>query len=176
MQLKIVKYPNPVLTLVSQPIELINGVLSTKDHRIAYDLMDTLISLQDTAIGLSAPQVGHSLRIIAINVYKPILMINPVLTKSSISLTELNEGCLSFETGFTVAITRSKRITVEYTDMQGKQHKLNFSGLEAKAIQHEIDHLNGILMIDKDPSIKFMYDNRDLMAELAKEEEKDKLR
>lgn len=109
------------------------------------------------AVGISAPQLGFNFRAISIAlsttdsyVSRPRICshyFNPVITKSEGS-TEVVEGCLSIP-GVYGKVVRSTHIELEYQDMDGKQEKANFFGIEAIAIQHEIDHLDGVLFVDK---------------------------
>jgi peptide deformylase len=99
--------------------------------------------------GLAAPQVGRLLRVIAINLNKsPLIMINPQITKKSWSKNILEEGCLSVP-GIYAKVKRHTYITAEYQDIHGQKISAKFSHFPARVIQHEIDHLDGILFIDK---------------------------
>ena len=105
-------------------------------------------------IGLAAPQVGVNLRIIVVqlmNVGKlvgPVQeMINPVIQSTSEDLVEYEEGCLSIP-GEYIKLERPRSINVKFQTLNGKYKKWFLRGLEARVVQHEIDHLDGILMVD----------------------------
>ncbi len=105
-------------------------------------------------VGLSAPQVGVTKRIIVIDPqrknnskkHSPMVMINPVIEESS-GETETEEGCISIP-GIYAKVVRPSNITVSYKDLQNKQHRITLSGYPAVIVQHECDHLDGILFID----------------------------
>jgi peptide deformylase len=101
-------------------------------------------------IGLSANQVGLPFRmcVIDINVNNPQIMINPRIAKQSDKMAKSQEGCLSLP-GLYITINRHKNITVEYEDVTGETQSEEATGLLSFCIQHEIDHLNGILMINR---------------------------
>jgi peptide deformylase len=103
-------------------------------------------------IGLAAVQVGTPIRLIVIDIEKigKYEMINPVIKNLSNEINVYEEGCLSVP-GISSEIERPKDITVEYIDLKGNQKRIDASGLLATCIQHEIDHLNGILFIDRLP-------------------------
>ena len=100
-------------------------------------------------IGLAAPHINQHIRIIAINIdnYNQIL-INPKIVSKSWSKNIMEEGCLSVPNVYG-KVKRHQSISVEYLDRQGVFHKNKFNHLAARVIQHEIDHLDGILFIDK---------------------------
>ena len=104
-------------------------------------------------IGLAAPQIGKSLRLIVIeevihNELFKLVMINPQILNTSNSTSLEKEGCLSFP-GLIAHVSRFNMIEVEWYDENKKYHKEVFTGFKAQIIQHEIDHLNGVLFIDK---------------------------
>ena len=136
--MKIVEWPDPILTQKCEPVTIFDNEI----REFANQLMDTLI-LTKNAVGISAPQVGRLVRILAMKVNSPYLMFNPEISKEN--EPELgNEGCLSFP-GLFLNVIRSKKITVKFQDIFGESKKLKFTGLEARCILHEIDHLNGIV-------------------------------
>lgn len=105
--------------------------------------------LQADGIGLAAPQVDQQMRVIAVNIDNQAhIFINPKITKKSFFKDRDEEGCLSIP-GRYGQVKRHKRITLEYLDRKNKAHKQKFTKLPARIIQHEIDHLDGILFIDK---------------------------
>jgi len=100
-------------------------------------------------LGLAAPQVARQIRVIALNVAgNAHIFINPDITKKSLFKNTAEEGCLSAP-GRYGKVKRHKKITMEYLDKTGQWHKQKFTGLLSRVIQHETDHLDGILFIDK---------------------------
>ncbi len=100
-------------------------------------------------VGLAAPQVGESLRLIAVDFEgEPKIMLNPKITKKSWLKATAEEGCLSVPK-FYGPVKRHKKITVEFFDEQGNPQKISYRDTSARIIQHEVDHLDGILFIDK---------------------------
>jgi len=103
-------------------------------------------------IGLAAPQVGKSLRIIVIDLshqgIHPFAMINPKILKVSKKETDLEEGCLSIP-GVYGIVSRPQKVTFSGFTEDGREVALQADGLLSKAVQHEIDHINGVLIIDK---------------------------
>jgi len=119
---------------------------------LAEDLEETMIKKE--GIGLAAPQVGENIRLIVINTKKgPILMFNPKIMKKSWLKEWGEEGCLSVPLVFG-DVNRHKKITCVFCNRKGAKEKINASGLLARVIQHEIDHLDGILFIDKAKNLK----------------------
>jgi peptide deformylase len=142
---KLVLFPNPALR--SRAAEEVRWV--TDEHRaIAQKMLSTMY--KENGIGLSAPQVGLSLRLIVLDIgNNPIIMFNPHITQwLSDSKTE-PEGCLSFPK-LRKLVKRREIILVKFRDEDNGVYEREFRDLEARVIQHEIDHLNGILMIDYD--------------------------
>lgn len=141
--LKIVIAPNPLLQMVSKPVEKIDSEV----EKLAKDMLETMYASH--GIGLSAVQVGILKRIIVVDVdwakedgqKKQYIMINPEIIENK-ETSDFNEGCLSFPDEF-VKITRPKIITVKYQDLTNATHTLKADGLLSTCIQHEIDHLNG---------------------------------
>ena len=111
----------------------------------AKDLLDTLIANFKSCAGLAANMIGVNKRIIAVFAGAvPIVMINPVIVSHSSEKYDAMEGCLSLD-GVRPA-TRYQTIEVDYADMLMKRHRASYSGFTAQAIQHELDHCNGILI------------------------------
>jgi peptide deformylase len=144
MVLPILTYPNPLLKKKAQIIK------DTKDPEIrnlVFDMLETLEKKQ--GLGLAAPQVGKSLRLCVIKLEgKTYILINPKIKSKSWKKEILEEGCLSFP-GQYMPIKRSKKIKVETQDRKGHKIKIEVEGLLARAMQHEIDHLDGILFIER---------------------------
>ncbi len=142
---EILTEPNPILRKKSQKVIDFNA---RKTKKIIQDLKDTLIACKE-GLGLAAPQIGINLRIFALNVKNEILIfINPEITHFSIKESLEEEGCLSVP-GAIGKVKRVSKVVMKYYDENGKKHKIKAKGIIAQAFQHEIDHLNGILYIDK---------------------------
>jgi peptide deformylase len=150
-ELKIIINPNPILRKISRPIAD-EKIKSSSFQSLILDLGETMIK-KDGA-GLAAPQIGKNIRVIAVNDNEKIrLMINPKIIKRSWAREVEEEGCLSVlnKKGEIVygPVARHKKITCVYTDKNGDIKKISAEKLLARVIQHEIDHLDGILFIDK---------------------------
>ncbi len=145
--LEILKHPNKILRQKSKKIDLKNI-----DHQLIADMTETMFK-KDGA-GLAAPQIGKNIRLVVLNKENKVLvMINPVITKKSWAKDIEPEGCLSVvdKKGeiYFKNVARHKKIKCTYFDAQGKKHELSAEKMLSRAIQHEIDHLDGILFIDK---------------------------
>lgn len=104
------------------------------------------------AAGIAGPQVGLFVRIIAVRIGgKPLTMINPVITEASDATASAVEGCLSFP-GLDMKVERAKNIGVVFTNRKGESEKRFLYGVEARAVQHEIDHLDGKTFLDRVPA------------------------
>jgi peptide deformylase len=145
--LPIITLPDPKLRLVSTPVEQVDAELL----KLADDMLETMYDAP--GIGLAAVQVGVLKRLIVLDVSddddqpKPMTFINPEILKVGDATRVHEEGCLSIP-DFRVDIERPATITVGYLDRDGKPRELIADGLLATALQHEIDHLNGKLIID----------------------------
>lgn len=142
--MKILTYPNETLRKSAKEV----GQAEFRTGKIV-DLILEMVEVMKNAggIGLAAPQVGVSKRVIVVSVGNfNAAFINPVIMTTTGS-DSFEEGCLSFP-GQNVTVERPAAITLQYLDMSGKMHVSGFQGMVAKVIQHEIDHLNGKLMID----------------------------
>ena len=121
-------------------------------RKLAKDMLVTMYSAK--GIGLAAPQVGVQKRILVIDLnfedpdVPPNVFINPEIISSSPSLDTYEEGCLSIP-GVYLNVLRPSSIKLSYRDEMGRPKKMNAEGLMARCIQHEIDHLNGVLFVDK---------------------------
>ena len=150
---KILTVPDQILRKKSLPVEDVNKEIKV----LLKDMLETMY--QAPGIGLAAPQVGVKQRIIVVDCSpkneapKPYRMINPELVSVSKELTTQEEGCLSLP-GFYAEITRPAEARVRYTDEKNKQQTIDVDGLLSVCIQHEIDHLNGILFVDHLSSLK----------------------
>jgi peptide deformylase len=139
--------PDPVLRQVSKPIERVDADLK----RLADDMLETMYDAP--GIGLAAIQVGAPRRMLVIDVSRegeekqPQVFINPEILKSSDERSVYEEGCLSIP-DYYAEVERPAAVTVKYLDRNGKEQTVEADGLLATCLQHEIDHLNGVLFID----------------------------
>jgi peptide deformylase len=142
--LRIVTYPAEVLAGKSQPVAEVDGRVVT----LARGMGRLMITSQ--GIGLAAPQVGVARRIITVNVGDGFLyLINPVIVERE-GRARMDEGCLSCP-GISAVVDRDERILVRGLDLDGNEVTVEAEGLKARVLQHEIDHLDGVLIIDKLP-------------------------
>jgi peptide deformylase len=139
--------PDPRLKTVSERVETVDdAVLKLMD-----DMLETMYD--EPGIGLSAIQVGIPKRIVVVDVARegeeprPIRLVNPVITAESDDIAVFDEGCLSLPEFF-AEIERPAEIEVAYTDETGKDRTLKADDMLARCLQHEIDHLDGILFVD----------------------------
>ena len=142
---------NPILRKKSHPIELayrrgrkINGEIL----QLAKNMIETMIKVE--GVGLAACQVGKNIRLFVINpnLSEKTIFINPEIIKMSKKTETLEEGCLSLPNVF-IPTERAKSLKIKAIDERCKQFKLKAKDILARAIQHEMNHLNGILIIDK---------------------------
>ncbi|HPN67554.1 MAG TPA: peptide deformylase [bacterium] len=164
--MKIIVHPNPVLRQKAQDIEVFDEELKKYADKF------TQTMLKYDGVGLAGPQVGLSKKIIAINIEKkdleglslpmPMVLINSHIIQASFDTNEANEACLSVP-GKIAPVWRAEEIIVNAKDVSGKDIHLECGGWLARVLQHEIDHLNGILFIDrvKDKSTIKEYDPKD---------------
>jgi|SRR5579872_6029122 len=140
-------YPDKLLRKSAAEVKF---PLSAEAQELIEDMYDTVRKAQ--GIGLAAPQVGKSLRIIVVNLEHlevPIFaLINPVVTDVSKKNSVMEEGCLSIP-GVFGDVSRPEQIRFKALDFRGKKIEAEAEGLLARVIQHEIDHINGVLIIDK---------------------------
>ena len=143
----IITVPNEILKKISEPIEKIG----TNEKKLVKDLFDTMYASK--GIGLAAVQVGILKRILVIDVStkdeqkKPISLINPIIKRLSDDTSIYEEGCLSIPETF-IEIERPKICEIEYIDLDGNKKELKCDGLMSTCVQHEINHLDGKLIID----------------------------
>ncbi len=149
---KILQYPDPFLRNICKEVSCID-----KDVKeIIRDIKDTLSS--SPGVGLSAPQIGKAVRVIAVDVSKEkggrglLILLNPVIISFGRKKL-IREGCLSIPQ-YTANVVRAESIKIMGLDEEGRDVKLSSEGLEAIALQHEADHLDGVLFIDRVASIK----------------------
>lgn len=160
MVLPITKLPAKVLRTPTRDIVF---PLSKDIIRLIRDMMDTVKKAD--GIGLAAPQVGRDLNLAVVYLehagVPPFVLINPTVAKTSKETAKIEEGCLSIP-GVFGSVDRPKKITVEAYDLEGKPITLSDDGWIARVMQHEIDHLNSTLIIDR---IKKVTQGKELLAE-----------
>lgn len=140
--LEIRRFPDPVLRRKAIPVER----PTKKLNRLIKDMLETMYSAD--GIGLAAPQVGILQRIIVVDIGRgPLVLLNPEILESRGQETDV-EGCLSLP-GVTRYVTRPAEILVQGYDERNRGVRFQADGLLARAIQHEIDHLEGILLVDR---------------------------
>jgi len=144
---KILIEPDPILRKKCEPLEEVNDQL----RNLMNDMLETMY--EAPGIGLAAIQIGVLKRVVVIDVSKkegeksPLFLVNPEIIYRSKKTSTYEEGCLSLPGQF-AEIERPAECKVEYLDFNGKKKQLDANGLLSTCIQHEIDHLNGVLFID----------------------------
>lgn len=150
---EIIVLPDKQLRLVSKPIEKV----SSEIRKLADDMLETMYDAP--GIGLAAIQIAEPLRLVTMDISKrekdedgeskpnPRVFINPEIVAASEELSVYEEGCLSIPEYYE-EVERPARVRVRYLDLDGKLHEEDAEGLYATCIQHEIDHLNGVLFVD----------------------------
>ena len=145
---EILRLGNPVLRAQCEKVE---DFSDPGLHKIITDLFDTLADFRRThgfGRGIAAPQIGASKMITVINLDEPITLINPEIVSRSEHTMMLWDDCFSFPE-LLVKVIRHVSVTVEYRDGHGTQHRLEAEGSLSELLQHEIDHLHGILAVDR---------------------------
>jgi len=143
MAMRIMRHlPDPVLRQKAKRVPTIDSSI----QRLIDDMVETM--QQANGVGLAAPQVGVSLRVVVVQMpgEEPMAIINPKIVKRA-GEREVAEGCLSLP-GYAGEIKRSVSVIVKGQNRQGKAIRLKTTGLMAEALEHELDHLNGILYVD----------------------------
>ena len=144
---KILTEPNKLLRQISKTVEKVKD----EERKLMDDMLETMYAAN--GIGLAAIQIGVPKRIIVMDISKkeneknPMFFVNPVIIKKNVQKATYEEGCLSVPNQF-AEIDRPNSCEVEYLDYNGNKKKLKAEGLLATCIQHEMDHLEGILFID----------------------------
>jgi len=146
--LPLILLPDPILRKVASPVTL---PLSEEVRGLAEQMFPAMKHYD--GIGLAAPQVGYSLQLMVINTPdQPTAYINPVIIKSSWKKVNMEEGCLSVPGVFGL-VKRPAKILARYVTLEGKTKEEWLQGMVARVYQHEVDHLNGVLFIDKTKKI-----------------------
>jgi peptide deformylase len=171
--LPILVVPDPMLRTRCRPV-------GPKDEATVRALLPRMFATMYAApgIGLAAPQVGQKLRFIVVDVHpndssQPIALINPEIVGRSSELAAREEGCLSLP-GQYAEITRPARVKVRYLDETGARKEIAAEGLLSACLQHEIDHLNGVLFIDHLSALKRNMILRRLAKELRQKRDEER--
>lgn len=152
--------PDPVLRRKSKRVSIIDGSI----RKLIDDMLETIYAVPGR-VGLAAPQVGVPLRVIVIGVPEEddVVLVNPEVVRRA-GERVVDEGCLSVP-GYTGQIKRSLSVTVKGRDRAGREVRIKASELLAQALEHEIDHLNGVLYIDRLESPDMLHKIEPEMAE-----------
>jgi len=151
--LPIVTVPDPLLKKISEPVKKVDDKL----RAFMDDMLETMYDAP--GIGLAAVQVGKLWRILVIDIArdeenpKPMYFVNPEITWTSEELNTYNEGCLSIPEQY-AEIERPAECKIKFIDYNGEEQEIHATGLLATCVQHEIDHLNGVVFIDYLSKIK----------------------
>ena len=160
--------PDPVLRQLSKPVERVDAPL----RKLADDMLETMYDAP--GIGLAAIQIGEPLRMLVIDLAKegeapaPHVFVNPEILESADTRSVYEEGCLSIP-DYYAEVERPAAVRVKYLDRDGREREMMAEGLMATCLQHEIDHLNGVLFIDHISKLK-----RDMVVKKFRKLAKDK--
>jgi peptide deformylase len=144
---EIITLPDPLLRTVSKPVKTVDAAT----RKLMDDMLETMYDAP--GIGLAAVQIGVPKRLVVIDLARegeekqPLFLVNPEITWSSPEEAEYEEGCLSIPEYFDM-VTRPKEVKLRFLDRQGEPQEAHCTGVFATCVQHEIDHLNGVLFID----------------------------
>ena len=138
------QYGDPVLKMRANEVESFDGDLASLVERMK------ALMYEANGVGLAANQVGVLRRVLVMQPEEegPIVLVNPVIRESSDELCTDDEGCLSLQ-GVTVPVERRLRLTVDAVDENGNEVSFELEGLEARVLQHEVDHLDGVLILER---------------------------
>ncbi len=161
MLLDIVTYPDPRLKERCVPVEAITDEI----RRLAADMTETMYAAP--GVGLAAPQVGRSLRLLVMDPgvqegeRRPRVLVNPVLEPLGEVIVSEQEGCLSVPLTYRADVPRWSRVRLRATDLDGTPIDEELEGFAAVVVQHEVDHLDGTLFIDRMSRLRrTLYDGR----------------
>lgn len=166
---KIITYPHPVLADKAQPVAEITDEI----RALAAEMAELMY--EDSGIGLAAPQVAESLRLITVDLSGPEkrtdlrTFVNPVLSDFE-GEVESEEGCLSVP-GYRTMVKRAEKLRLSALDLDGKPVEMDADGLMAICLQHEVDHLDGVLFIDRISRLKRALYERKCKKWLAQKKE-----
>jgi peptide deformylase len=150
---EILKLPDKRLRLVSEPVKRIDAGI----RALVEDMFETMYGAP--GIGLAGIQIGAAKRVVVMDLskredaHKPLVFINPEITWQSKEKSTHEEGCLSIPEYYE-EVERPDEVKVKYLDLEGKTHEIAAKGLFATCVQHEIDHINGVLFIDHISKLK----------------------
>jgi peptide deformylase len=148
--LNVRQYPDPVLRMQTRDVVEFDAALKTLVERMI------LVMQGASGVGLAAPQVGVLQRVLVHQAEEdadPVALVNPRITSRSDETDVVEEGCLSLDAaGLTVDVERPTAITVEARTPEGAEVRIDVEGLAARVIQHEVDHLDGVLILDRTPA------------------------
>ena len=168
-KLRVIKYGNPILRMKAKKIEEIDADIK----QLSADMIE--IMQEEEGIGLAAPQVAQSLALLVVDISlidedgEPTAFLNPeILSSKGESVVE--EGCLSLP-DIREDVKRPEVITVRYQNIEGETFEKRIDELLARVLQHEIDHLNGVLFVDRISSLKKQMLKKELKQIAAKEKE-----
>ncbi|NGM20165.1 peptide deformylase [Roseomonas stagni] len=155
--------PDPRLRAKAKPVTAAGSEIAALSERMLATMYKA------PGIGLAAPQVGEMLRLVVIDLHEndiraPMVLVNPTIVAASQDLATREEGCLSLPNQF-AEVTRPARVKVAYQDLTGAKKEVEGEGLLAACLQHEIDHLDGVLFVDHISALK----RNMLLRKLAKE-------
>ena len=151
--LPIITAPDPRLKIKAQPVTAVDA----KIRRLMDDMLETMYAA--IGIGLAAPQVGNSSRVLVLDIARegekpqPLKVANPEIVWRSPELATFSEGCLSLPEHY-AEVTRPAAVRLRYLDEDNEMREIEASGLLATCLQHEIDHLDGILFVDHISMVK----------------------
>ena len=156
------RYPDPVLRKVAEKVT----DLSVELCKLSEDMIETMRAAR--GVGLAANQIGVPVRIISLELgiekeSQPLVLINPEIVQLTSEETA-EEGCLSLP-GFYETVKRARQVLVKAVTLEGKEFSMECEGLLARAFQHEIDHLNGILLVDHLSPVKKQLFRKEYMKE-----------
>ena len=151
---EVLQFPDKRLTRVSEPVDEVTDEV----RELARDMCEVMYD--EPGIGLAAPQVGETVRLIVVDTEwteegaerNPLILVNPVITESDGKI-KWTEGCLSVP-DFEAEVERAERVRLRATDLDERPVEIEASGLQAVCFQHEIDHLDGVLFIDRISRLK----------------------
>lgn len=152
-QLPIITAPDPRLKLTAKPVKAVDAEI----RRLMDDLLETMYVAP--GIGLAAPQVGVQRRVLVVDIARegeapqPLKIANPEILWRSEELATYNEGCLSLPEHY-ADVSRPARIKLRYLDYENEIREVEMEGLLATCVQHEMDHLDGVLFVDHISSLK----------------------
>ena len=154
---EVLLYPDPRLKAISDPVAAVDAEVDA----LAQDLIDTMVAAGHS-VGIAAPQIGGTRRVVVVDVSKSklgrdnnhglLVMINPEILEQEGQET-MREGCMSVP-DYTGNVTRAETVVVQFLDREGQERVIRAGGFEAVAIQHELDHLDGLLFLDRVSSLK----------------------